>query len=75
VCRNFASVSSIRKNKSAGDRYLEKTVEKTILRILGSGRFSHSFGQMQKSTGLTLSTVWADALPVKQSEETPCPPN
>jgi hypothetical protein len=52
-----------------------KRQEKTILRILGSGMFSHSFGQMQKSTGLTLSTVWADALPVKQSEETPCPPN
>jgi hypothetical protein len=33
-------------------------------------------GELLKlSTGLTLSTVWADALPVKQSEETPCPPN
>jgi hypothetical protein len=30
------------KNKSAGDGYPEKAIERTILRILGSGTFSHT---------------------------------
>jgi hypothetical protein len=28
-----------------GDSFCEKTIEKTILRVLGSGEFSHSLGQ------------------------------
>jgi hypothetical protein len=32
-----------------GDSFCEKTIEKTILRVLGSSEFSHSLGQKQNS--------------------------
>jgi hypothetical protein len=39
------SVSISVETDYAGDSFCEKTIEKTILRVLGSSEFSHSLGQ------------------------------
>jgi hypothetical protein len=41
---NFVSTSINLKNKSAGDGYRDKTIEKTILRAFGARTFSRSQG-------------------------------
>src|SRR6266849_4672936 len=50
ACRRSISISSIWKTNSAGNHYREKTIEKTILRILGSCTFSHSLGHELKGS-------------------------
>jgi len=44
-----------------GDSFSEKTIEKTILRILGSSEFSHSLGQKRRFGDVRV----ASALPLK----------
>jgi len=50
ACRRSISISSIWKTNSAGNHCREKTIEKPILRILGSCTFSHSLGQKRKGS-------------------------
>jgi hypothetical protein len=35
-----------------GDSFCEKTIEKTILRVLGSSEFTHSLGEIADMAGL-----------------------
>jgi hypothetical protein len=44
---NFISTSIDLKNKSAGDGCQDKTIEKTVLRIRGSGSFLRSQGHFR----------------------------
>ena len=46
-CLNFVVVET----EYTGDSFCEKTIEKTILRVLGSSEFSHSLGQKATSAG------------------------
>jgi hypothetical protein len=57
---SFVSTSIDLKNKSAGDGYRDKTIEKTILRAFRARTFSRSQGQTRKSgdaTGSIRSTL------------------